>query len=166
MHRVAVVVQIPPPWIRSIDQDRRQPRSHFPSFLCDPRLCKRLASPLRRDHPSPFSVLCSLFSSSRLASVPLALARPHLHRSSSSSPSAIAAASSRQRADARRQHTGIYASPGSYLRVLKHPRTWPFSLSLSLLSPGEHPRTRHAGTVLHYSSVSRVSSHPAVVFVF
>jgi len=66
---------------------------------------------------------------------------------------AIATALSRQHADVQHQHTGIYASPGSHLCILKHPRAWPFPLSLSLLLPGEYPQTRHAGTVLHYSSM-------------
>jgi len=78
-------------------------------------------------------------------------ARPCLHRSSPPSPSAITAVSSRQCADVQRQHTSIYASPGPHLRVLKSLGSRP--LSLPLLSPGEHPQTQHAGTVLHYTAV-------------
>ena len=49
----------------------------------------------------------------------------------------ITAALSCQYADARCQHTSIYASPGSHLCVLRHLRMWP--LSLSLFVPGNFP---------------------------
>ena len=158
MHRVADVVQIPRPWIRSEYREyRRQPRPRSPSFPCDPRLCNdsraRCAATIFLY--SPFSAFSSPRLVSRLypspSSIPAFIARPRPQRSSSPSPSVIAA-SSRQRVDDRRQHTGIYASPGPHLRVLGSSGSRPFSLSLPLLSPGEHPRTRHAGTVLHYST--------------
>ena len=111
-----------------------RPRPHSPS----PSLALALTRP-RPHSPSP--------------SLALALVHSRHHRSSPPPPSTIAATSSRQRTDVQRQHTGIYASPSPHLCVLRSSGSQPFSLSLPLLSPGEHPQTRHAGTVLHYSSM-------------
>jgi len=135
--------------------------------MCDPQLCNNLQA---RCTATIFSVLLVLFLGSVSSpSFALTLARPHPRSPSPSlalalihsrhhclslpPPSAIAATSSRQRADVRCQHTGIYASPSPHLCVLGSLGSRPFSLSLPLLSPGEHPQTWHAGTVLHYSSM-------------
>ena len=140
-----------------IDQDRRQPRPHPPSFPCVIPNCVTTREPAAPRLSFLFSSSCFLSLSPRprsplpspLPSPILALtARPRLHHSSLPSPSAITTVSSRQRADVRRQHTSIYASLGPHPRVLESSGSRP--LSLPLLSPGEHPRTRHAGTVLHY----------------
>jgi len=116
--------------------------------VCDPRLCNdsqaRCAATIFLR--SPFSVLCSPCLISRLTprspsplSVLVLAAHSRPHRSSPLSPSAIVAASSRQRANARRQHTGIYASPGPHLRVLESSGSRPLSLSLSLCHLGHIP---------------------------
>jgi len=127
-------------------------------------------SPLRRNCllQSSRLVSCLCFLALALALIhshppcsplPLSILAPiaHPHPRPSSPPSlitAIAAASSRQRADAQCQHTGIYASPDSHLRILKHSRAWPFSLSLSLsLFTWGHLQTRHTDTILHYSTL-------------
>jgi len=94
VHRVADVVQIPCPWIRSDQREyRRQPRPHSPSFPCDPRLCNdsraRCAATIFLY--SPFSVFSSLRFVSHLypssSSIPTIIAHPCPHRSSSPSPS-------------------------------------------------------------------------------
>jgi len=121
--------------------------------MCDPQLCNDLQA---RCTVTIFSVLLISFLGSvslPLPSLTLALIHSCHHRLLPPLPSTIAAASSRQCADVQRQHTGIYASPGPHLHVLGSLGLQPFSLSLPLLSPGEHPRTWHAGTVLHYSSM-------------
>ena len=84
-------------------------------------------------------------------SIPAFITCPHPQRSPLPLPSAIAALS-HQCVDNWHQHTGIYASPSPYLHILKSLGSQPFSLSLPLLSPGEHPWTWHAGTVLHYNT--------------
>ena len=141
-----------------IDQDRRQPRPHPPSFPCVIPDCVTTREPAAPRLSFLFSSSCFLSlspcphspSPSPLPILALT-ARPRLHRSSPPSPSAITTVSSRQRADVRRQHTSIYASPGPHPRVLESSGSRP--LSFPLLSPGEHPRTQHAGTVLHYTAV-------------
>ena len=150
MHRVADVVQIPRPWIRSEEREyRRQPRPHSPSFPCDPRLCNdsraRCAATIFLY--SPFSVFSSLRFVSRLypssspspSSIPAVIARPCPHRSSSPSSSPSPPPHHVKRANVRRQHTGIYASPGPHLRVLESSGSRPLSLSLSLCHLGHIP---------------------------
>jgi len=145
VHRVAAVVQIPCPWIRSDEREyRRQLRPHSPSFLCAIPDCVTTCKPA-----VPW--LSFLFSSSHFLSL---TPRPHLPlpllalalacpRPCPFSPSplvtAIAAASSHQHTNVRHQHTSIYASPGPHLCILKSSGSWPFSLYLPLLSPGNIP---------------------------
>ena len=139
MHRVAAVVQIPCPWIRSDEREyRRQPQPHSPLFPCvipDHVMTRKPAAPQPSLFCSPHLVL-SLSShphprSPSPLSIPAFITHPHPHRSSLPSSSAIT--------NARCQHTGIYASPSSHLCVLRHLRTWPLSLSLSLFAPGNFP---------------------------
>ena len=99
-----------------------RPRPRSPS----PSLALALVHSCLHRSPSPLSVL-----------VLAAHSRPH--HSSPLSPSAIVAASSRQCANARRQHTGIYASPSPHLRVLESSGSRPLSLSLSLCHLGHIP---------------------------
>ena len=90
-----------------------------------------------------------------LPSLALALIHSCPHHSSPPLPSAITTALSHQHTDAWHQHTGIYASPGSHLCVLKHLRTWPFSLSLSLsfhLGTSLNLAHRHCSALYLYST--------------
>ena len=125
--------------------------------VCDPQLCNNLQAHCAVTIFFYSSCLVSVSLPSPLSILPLT-AHPCPYRSSPPSPSTIATASSHQHTNARHQHTSIYTSPGSHLHILKHPRTWPFSLSLSLLSPGEHPQTWHAGTILHYNGLKTMTS--------
>jgi len=94
VHRVADIVQIPRPWIRSEEREyRRQPWPHSPSFPCDPRLCNdsRACCAATIFLYSPFSVFSSLRFVSHLyplsLSIPAVIACPCPHRLSSPSPS-------------------------------------------------------------------------------
>ena len=114
-----------------------------------------------------FSVLCSpclVLCLYPLPSLTLALVHSCPHCLSLPLPSAITAASSCQYADTQYQHTSIYASPGSHLHILKHLRTWPFSLSLSLschLGTSPNLACRHHSALQHHQweSITHLGLH-------
>jgi len=57
--------------------------------------------------------------------------------------------STRQRSTPTHRHLRFSRSPSARSRILGIAASLPLPLSLS---PGAHPRTRHAGTVLHYNT--------------
>ena len=149
MHRVADVVQIPRPWIRSEEREyRRQPRPHSPSFPCDPRLCNdsraRCAATIFFCSPR---LVC-------LLALALALARPR-PRPFSPSPLALALiarhrhrrrfiTSTRRRSTPTHRHLRFFRSSSARSRIFGIAASLPPSSVTWGTSPNSARRHRSA----------------------
>ena len=116
----------------------REPAAPRPSFsiLHSPFSVLFASSHVCTPHPHPFPP----------SSLALALIVRHHHRLRHRRRLIT---STRQRSTPTHRHLRFSRSPSARSRILGIAASLPLPLSLS---PGAHPRTRHAGTVLHYTA--------------